>query len=221
MKLILGIDTSSSIGSVSLSYGYRTIGEISLEITAKSSERLIPAIDFLLSNSGYRKSDIELVALSIGPGSYTGLRVGLSIAKAICYTNNIPMVAVCSLQALAERLPLAFFAVAPIIDARASFVYSALYKWEQEKIPPKARRFEEFLEMLPNDIIIFTGADVEKFAEKIKEGRGDKAVIAHEWVRTPSALVVAQIGYRKFLEEDIVDIDMVIPEYLRDFMPVQ
>ncbi|MFP4458372.1 MAG: tRNA (adenosine(37)-N6)-threonylcarbamoyltransferase complex dimerization subunit type 1 TsaB [Candidatus Zixiibacteriota bacterium] len=217
--LVLGIDTSCKIGSVSLSEGQRPLGEISLEISARSSEKVMPAVDFLLKQTNRDRRDIGLVALSIGPGSYTGLRVGLSTAKAICYANNIQMVTVNTLHALAERLPLAFFAVAPLIDARASLVYSALYKWGEEKIPTKARKLDDFIDMLPDDMVIFTGLDLNKFGDKIKEKLGEKAVLAHNWVRFPSALVVSHIGFPKFLDGDTADIDGITPEYLRDFMP--
>lgn len=217
--LILGIDSSCSIGSVSLSLDDMPLGEISIEISARSSEKIIPAVDFLLKQTGYSRKEIGLIALSIGPGSYTGLRVGLSSAKAICYANDIPLVKVNTLQALAERLPLAFFAIAPIIDARASLVYSGLFKWGTEKIITKARKLDEFIDMLPDDIVIFTGVDIDKFREPIKDKLGDKAVFAHKWVRFPSALVVSHIAYPKFLKNDIVNIDTVTPEYLRDFMP--
>ncbi len=217
--LILGIDTSCNTGSLAFTSGDKPIAEVTLDIKGKGTERIVPTIDFLLKQTKFDKSQIELVAVSIGPGSYTGLRVGLSTAKAICYANDIPIVPVGSLRALAARLPLAFFPIAPLIDAHSAFVYSAMYKWGKEKIPVKARKLDDFLELLPKDIVIFTGADLQKFMEKIKNKLGDRAVFAHEWTRIPSASIVASMGYKKFLAGNTVDVDSLTPEYLRDFMP--
>ncbi len=216
--IILGLDTSCNTGSLAITEGDRPIAELTLDIKGRGTESLVPSIDFLLAQNGYSKKDLDLVAVSIGPGSYTGLRVGLSTAKGISYASGIPIVSVGTLRGLASRLPLAFFPVAPVVDAHSSFVYSALYKWGSERIPPRARKLNDFLELLPKDIIIFTGIDLHKFQDRIKEELGERAVFAHRWARIPSASVIATMGYRKFLAGKIADTDSLTPEYLRDFM---
>ncbi len=221
-KLILGIETSTDTGSIALSLDDTPVSELTVDITSKGSERLVPVIDFMLSQSGFSSDLIDAVSLAIGPGSYTGLRIGLSTAKALCFANEIPLVTVCSLHALALRLPLAFFPVAPLIDAHASLVYGALFKWGQEDISPKAMKLVDFIELLPkNEIVIFTGPDLDTFREKINSVRSDNSVFADKWVRIPSAMIVSCLGYRKLSDGDIADLDELTPEYLRDFMPTE
>jgi len=217
--LILGIDTSAKIGSIALSDGERAVAELSLVIDSRCSERLIPNIDFILRESGYSKRDIELLAFSAGPGSYTGLRIGLSTMKAIAYAADIPMVAISSLMVLAGRFSLCDMPVVPVVDAHTALVYSAVYRRDQEIIAPEARTLDRFLHTLDEERYLFTGIDSYKFIDRIKDIMKERAIFAPRLHCLPSALTLIDLALKKADEKDFVDIDNYSPEYLRDFSP--
>ncbi len=107
---------------------------MTLNIKKTHSERLMPLIDRLLAETGLEREEIEAVAVSAGPGSFTGLRIGVSTARALSQGLQIPAVSVCTLSALAEAVPTPGTLICPILDARRSQVYTALFKRSAE--PP-------------------------------------------------------------------------------------
>ena len=125
---VLGIDTATMMGSIGLIDDEGAIAEYSLNIRATHSERLMPAIDRLLKDSGIMPKDIDGFAVSIGPGSFTGLRIGLATVKGFAMGCNKPVAAVSTLEALAFNLAYAEYLICPILDARRNEVYAAMFK---------------------------------------------------------------------------------------------
>ena len=132
MALILSLETSSTVCSVALAQDGHLIGSSELRLEKSHSSHITVLIQQLLENTGFTEKDLSAVAVSGGPGSYTGLRIGTSTAKGLCYALNIPLIAVSTLQAMAQETvqfmpnPETYF-FCPMIDARRMEVYTALY----------------------------------------------------------------------------------------------
>ena len=115
---ILGIETSTYSGSIALADGDALTGEYFFNAGPSHTEKLVPSIDMLLSDCGVAKPDLEGIAVSLGPGSFTSLRVGISSAKALAYALKIPVTGVSSLEVLAYNALLSERTIVPVIDAR-------------------------------------------------------------------------------------------------------
>jgi len=138
--LILALDTATLVSSVALAAPDRLLAELTLQTKKTHSERLMPHIEQLLALADADKADIGAVAVSIGPGSFTGLRIGLATAKALAYALRIPLVGVPTLAALAFGCPAPGALLAPTMDAQKGNIYVALYRWQDgdlvEEMPP-------------------------------------------------------------------------------------
>src|SRR5438876_6200983 len=143
---VLAVETSTLAGGAALLDGGLVVGEYTLDISLTHSERLMGTIDRLLTDAGWTVHDLEGLAVSVGPGSFTGLRIGLSTVKGLALALTIPIAAVPTLDAMAAALPFAELPVCPVIDARKGEVYASLYRWDDDgmrrewdylAVPPK------------------------------------------------------------------------------------
>jgi tRNA threonylcarbamoyladenosine biosynthesis protein TsaB len=125
---ILGIDTSTMMGAVGIVEDGLLIAELRTNIAVTHSERLMLHVDGLLKSAGLTLTDIDGFAVTVGPGSFTGLRIGLAAAKAMAYAAAKPLAGVPTLDVLADNLPYCKYQVAPVLDARKKMVYAAVYK---------------------------------------------------------------------------------------------
>src|SRR4029450_1777971 len=133
MKL-LAVESATLSGGAAILDGDRLLGEITLNIAITHSERLLSAVDRLLADCGLAPADLEGLAVSVGPGSFTGLRVGLATGKGRGMARELPTPPVPTLDALAARLPFADAPVCPILDARKNEVYLSLYHWRDDRM---------------------------------------------------------------------------------------
>ena len=120
---ILALETSTLAGSAALLEGGRIVGESLLDVALTHSERLMAMVDRLIQDSGWRATDLEALAVSTGPGSFTGLRIGIATAKGLALALGVPVAPVPTLDALAWNLPFADALVCPLLDARKGEVY--------------------------------------------------------------------------------------------------
>ncbi len=214
---ILAIETSTMLGGVAIVDEEGLISEIRLNVSVEHSERLIPEIAHLLEESRLSISDIEAFAISAGPGSFTGLRVGMATVKGLCYATGRPMVAVPTLDAMAWSFPYSRYPVCPVIDARRSQVFTAIYRWERdgfitlkESSVVDRSRFVEFVRsILPDEEVIITG-NGHLFYKGI-EG----FLIPPPEKLYPSAVNVGLVGLRLAKEGRFVDPEGFTPLYLR------
>lgn len=125
---VLAIETATMVGSIAIVDAARVISELTLNVRATHSERLMAAIDRLLSDAGLAVNDMDGIAVSIGPGSFTGLRIGISAAKGLAYASGKPLIGVPTLDALSLNLPFSRYQICPMQDARKEEVYAALYR---------------------------------------------------------------------------------------------
>jgi tRNA threonylcarbamoyladenosine biosynthesis protein TsaB len=216
MKL-LAVESATLSGGVALLDGDTLLGEITLNIALTHSERLMSAVDRLLDDCGLAPADLDGLAVSVGPGSFTGLRVGLATVKGLAMALDLPVAAVPTLDALAARLPFADAPVCPILDARKGEVYLSLYRWREDGM---AREWDYLA--LPPELaaarleapVILLGDGIEACRPWL-ERLGTGARVAPVAQRLPSAAAVAGLGRTALAAGAGVDAEALAPFYLR------
>ena len=216
MKL-LAVESATLSGGVALLDGDRLLGEITLNIAITHSERLMSAVDRLLADCGLGPADLDGLAVSVGPGSFTGLRVGLATVKALAMALDLPVAPVPTLDALASRLPFADAPVCPILDARKGEVYLSLYRWRGDSM---AREWD-YLALAPEAAaarleppVILLGDGVEACRPWL-DRLGAGARVAPAAQRLPSAAAVAGLGLAVLAGGGGVSAEALAPLYLR------
>jgi tRNA threonylcarbamoyladenosine biosynthesis protein TsaB len=215
---ILGIETSTKTGSVAVVSENGVIAQYSLNIEVTHSERLMSTVDRVLKDTGLAVSDLLGFAVAIGPGSFTGLRIGLSTVKGLALATGNPVAAVPTLQALAWNLPYAAYPVCPLLDARKNEVYAALYRFDgtalvqvlPEAAIPIARLAERFSEKT-----VFTGEGSRIYRTEIQKIFGERAVFAPHSAILPSGATVAEIGLDMIKSGRQAELDSLTPMYIR------
>jgi tRNA threonylcarbamoyladenosine biosynthesis protein TsaB len=217
---VLAIDTSTMFGGVAVMDDLSgLIVEVRLNVKSTYSERLMTTVDYALKKSGYKLSDIDFFAVSTGPGSFTGLRIGLSTVKGFAYATGKPIVSVPTLEALAYNFPFCLYPVCTLLDARKKEVYAALFKWEDEGfirlISEDSIRIDRFLEKLSLEKAIFTGDGAILYRDKIFSILDKRAIFALPDKMVPSPALVASIGMKKALNGEFSEPISLIPSYIR------
>jgi tRNA threonylcarbamoyladenosine biosynthesis protein TsaB len=217
---VLAIDTSTMFGGVAVMDELSgLIVEVRLSVKSTYSERLMTTVDYALKKSGYKLSDIDFFAVSTGPGSFTGLRIGLSTVKGFAYATGKPIVSVPTLEALAYNFPFCPYPVCTLLDARKKEVYAALFKWENEGfirlISEDSIRIDRFLEKLSVEKVVFIGDGAILYRDKILSILDKKAIFAPPDKMLPSPAHVASIGMKKALNGEFSEPISLIPSYIR------
>lgn len=216
---ILALETATIAGSVAVfddSEGL--ISEITINVKIAHAERLMNSVDMLLKASAVSIKDIDAFAVSIGPGSFTGLRIGLSTAKGLAFATNKPLVPVETLDAFARTLPLCQHLICPMFDARKNEVYTALYRWQdslcKKIIPETAINPEDFLKKI-KEPTVFLGDGTKIYKKLILDILKDNAKFAPESKMSPSASSVAEIAIEKLKNGITADTVSLTPFYIR------
>ena len=182
------------------------------------AEKLHLFIAEVLSENNLKFSDLKAVAVSQGPGSYTGLRIGVSSAKGFCYALNIPLIAVDTLQLLAKQIQIEKGIILPMIDARRMEVFTAFYDKNFNQIRNvQAEIIDENSYAEIDEILHLVGDGTEKFKTTLTN---DKFVF-HSNVIYPSAKEMSALSYEKFQNHDFVDVAYFEPFYLKDFLIIK
>ncbi len=172
--MILAIETATPHGSVALVRGDEVLGELVLPPGRQMSATLLPAVMELMAGRVPAR-----VAVSAGPGSFTGLRVGMAAAKGFCFGWGVPLVPVPTLHALAHRFPLEGTTICPVLDARKKEVYAGLFRWEAGRCgrlcPDMAVAPEALPARLPPGPILFCGDGAAPFGPLFRERLGLRA----------------------------------------------
>ncbi|MCK5833687.1 tRNA (adenosine(37)-N6)-threonylcarbamoyltransferase complex dimerization subunit type 1 TsaB [bacterium] len=219
--LVLGLDTATSISSIALydSELGRSLGEISLESIARHSEKLIPNIDFLLSQKQLSYDSIDLIAISIGPGSFTGLRVALSTVKGIAYASHKPVVAVDSLMARAYAGVGIMDKVASCLDAKRGEVFGGIFAVGSNNL-------SIIKESAIFSIDNFINSCIESKTKFLVTDLADQAVVKPfiDSGLKPindiyNSIFLCKLGLIIYNSSGADDINLLLPKYLRDFMP--
>lgn len=212
---ILAIDTSSQNATVALLNEERLIGEYTINNKKTHSQIIMPLIEDLIEKSGLDISDIDVYATGIGPGSFTGLRIGVATCKALCQAGNKKIIGISSLEILAKSINFTDKTVCAIIDARRNDVYNAVYKSGMCLKADRTINIETLLDELGDSETIFVGDGVNIHKDLIKEKMGNKAFFAPKSVMMSKAGVLAEIAFEKALNNEFDDISTLNPIYLR------
>ncbi len=217
--LILAVDTTTPHGSVALLENSKLLAEVNCVSSLTHSERLLPAVDLILLERGLTIQDVDAFAVAAGPGSFTGIRIGLSTIKSFALASGKSIVPVSTLKALALKLKFPQNRLlCPLLDARKGEVYAALFEVRKgqltEVIPQSVYSPDQFFTRLPSHrIVSFIGNGVVVWKDKIFEYFKDKArfssrslFIAHE---------VGVLGYGMLRKGKELDLREVKPIYFR------
>ncbi len=216
MAIILNIETTTTNCSVSIGNNGMLVDVMEDNNNSYShSERLHVYIDTLLKRNGLTGNDIDAVAVSKGPGSYTGLRIGVSTAKGLCYAWDVVLIAVPTLSGLAQRVSVKKGLIVPMIDARRMEVYSAVFNATKEQIRETqaeiltATSFNSYLE---KDTVTFIGSGVSKFKQICNHPRAQ--FIENQ---ISSAKDMVGISFDNYKISNTEDVAYFEPYYLKEF----
>jgi tRNA threonylcarbamoyladenosine biosynthesis protein TsaB len=193
--ILLAVDTTTPSGSVALFRGHALLGEVDLESATTHSARLLRSIDVLLKSQGLGVREVEAFAVAAGPGSFTGIRIGVTTVKSLAFASKKPVVPVSSLTALASKLASPGVGLAaPVLDAKKGEIYAGLFEARdrglREVVPQGAYRPDAFVARLPaRRAIAFIGNGVSLLRDRITARLGVKA---HFPPRSP--FIAAEVG---------------------------
>ena len=216
---ILALETATLAGSIAIvDDAEGLIGEVRVNVRIAHAERLMPSIEWLLNASNTPVKEIDAFAVSIGPGSFTGLRIGLSTAKGLAFAANKPIVPVPTLDAFAGTMPFCLHMICPMLDARKSEVYAGLYRWEdnycKKILSETAIRPEDLLKTI-NEPVVFMGEGSRIYKSLISEVLKSNAIFAPPSRMSPSAATVAAIAIEKINQGITTDPLSLTPFYIR------
>ena len=218
MAYILAIETATEICSVALGKDEQCLALKENERENSHAEKLIVYIDEVLQQAAISMDSIDAVCLSEGPGSYTGLRIGASSAKGLCYALNKPLIAVSTLQAMAwgakEQFPQENW-FCPLIDARRMEVYSAVYNNSLEVVDEITNVIVDehfYADFLMQSSVVFSGNAVQKVQPVLLEN--SHAIFAST---KTSARYLLSLAYEKYKNNDFADTAYFEPFYLKEF----
>lgn len=216
--IILNIDTALEEATVSISENGKLLHQISNPNQKDHASFLHPAIKKILDTNGYAASNINAIAVTLGPGSYTGLRVGLAAAKGLCYAWGKPLIGIGTLQVLAASVReyaegIAQAVICPMIDARRMEVFTALMNMEgQYTVEPCAMILNEnsFDDLLNQHPIIFTGNGAPKFQDITKHRN------AHFYQHNNLTSSLAALSLQNWQQQSFIDIHLSEPLYVKE-----
>ena len=216
---ILAVETATLAGSVALVEDDRLLGEITLELPRKHSERLIPSVEFLLGQLKVKPEELDGLAVDLGPGSFTGLRVGLAAMKGLAFSLNKPLVGVGSLEIMAENLAAANGLLCPVLDARKGQIFTALFRAKGSGRP---ERMSEDWVLAPQELAARIAEPVTLFGDGsrayeavFRETLGGRAQWAAPGVDAPRAFHCGRLARPRIEAGEGQDPDGLTPNYLR------
>lgn len=227
---VLGIETATAVCGASVVGDGKILSHHFLEAQHVHSEKLMTVIDETLKESHLSIESLDGIAISIGPGSFTGLRIGLSTAKGLAFASGKPLVAVPTLLGLAFNARIQHIAssgqiILPMIDARRDEVYCAVYRNENDGLhelaPAQAQPLGN-IEMLAreeeNILVVGDGADkFQKFLAMKSEQFKQRFIVPSREQRICSAASIALLGEQKLSRDDVADVSSLEPLYVKDF----
>lgn len=220
LALILNIETSTKKCSVALFDDFRLISEKSLISDKYShSENLTVFIEEIFNEIQYSIKDLDAISVSKGPGSYTGLRIGVSTAKGLSYALNKPLISISTLKSMAycmSKKRKEFDLYCPMIDARRMEVFSAFYNQKNElvrEVKADIIELDSYTDLLNNKILFFGDG-----SSKCKDVLVSDNAYFEEGIH-PSAIDMSELSYLKYKNKEFEDIAYFEPFYLKDFIP--
>ena len=208
---VLGVETSTLAGGVALLDEDRVVGEYLLDVGVTHSERLLAAVDRVLADARWTLDDVEAIAVAVGPGSFTGLRIGLGTVKGLAFARATRIAAVPTLDAMAAVLPFAALPVCPVIEARRDEVYTSRFRWTGTEMI----RDWDYLALSPDELGARLSEPTILIGPAARAVQSPYARSAPAARRMPSAACVAQLGVDRVRRGETVDAARLVPFYLR------
>lgn len=208
--LVLAIDTATKIGSVSLfDDKVGVIGELNLYVKVNHSAVIMEMISTLFKMTNYSIKDVDRVAVTVGPGSFTGIRIGVAVAKGLCYGTKKSIVGINELDLIAQNIEVVEELLVPLIDARKERVYYSIYEKKEGIIRVseyKDRELRTLLEELRGRKTIFCGDGAIAYEKIIREVLGDDAKIVSKGNSIPRSILAGQMAL-EMEEENLYTIE--------------
>jgi len=216
---ILTLDSSSLTGSVSLCQGEFPVAESLLNIRSTHSEKLLKQIDSMLEETGWQLADLDLLAVVTGPGSFTGLRIGIATIKGIAQVLNKPVIPVSTLQTIAMNLPLSSVPICAFLDARKSEVYTQLFEWHPAAGPmaiddPVVCPPEQLLSRLSGRVAL-VGDGVSLYRQMIEDILADRGLLPVATAHQLRAVNASWLALQAYRSEMISTAAEILPTYIR------
>lgn len=219
--LILAVDSTATVATAAITRGPQLLSLTVTDAGYTHSETLLPVIAAMLKNLHISVGDIGLFACAAGPGSFTGVRIGVAVVKGLAFGRDVPCAAVSALEALARNLSGLEGLFCPAMDARRGQVYNALFRAQDGKIerltPDRAISVEALAGELAayKDLSLYLAGDGCRLLEDSLPGHGITPARTPELLRRQNAFSVALCGYEAFLKGETVTADALAPIYLR------
>ncbi len=214
---VLAIETSTMLGGVAIADEKGLIAETRLNVKSTHSERLMATIDEQLRQSDMTLGDIDVFVVASGPGSFTGLRIGLSTAKGLCFATGKPLVMVPTLEAFARSFPFSKHPVCVMLDARRGEVYAAVFQWDKGfvKLLDEVSASPEDLFRDVDSPVVLAGEGAQVYRDRLLALLGERAMFAPLETMVPSPANVAILGLEKALQGEFTDASAAEPFYIR------
>ena len=216
---VLGIDTSTSCGTVGLIDDEQVLSDTLLNIPVTHSERLLGAIEFSLREARCSIEDVEGWAISLGPGSFTGLRIGVSTVKGLAFATGKPVAGMGTLDVLASQVSPTPYLICPILDARKKEVYSAFYRYGEGGV---LLRQSEDRVLRPEDLVkkiteqtILIGDGVRTYRDLLLRSLPSLAIFPAAPLHIPHGSMVAKLGFELLKKGDHLNVSTFSPIYIR------
>ena len=216
---VLALDTATEIGAIALVEEDRLMAQTQFRVEKTHSQNLWRTIRFLLSETGWGLEQIDLWAVSIGPGSFTGVRIGLATVKGLAWVTQKPVIGVSTLEILAWSVAPTPYLICPILDARRQEVYFAFYRYTPLGSVLMVREPGHLspLALVPEirEPAVFVGHGALRYQELWKEHLGSRALVPEVWSHPLSGFALAAIAQKRFRRGEGRSAGEVSPLYLR------
>jgi tRNA threonylcarbamoyladenosine biosynthesis protein TsaB len=192
--------------------------ETNITSTASHSERLIPSIDRLFRETGKKLEECDVVCVSIGPGSFTGLRIGLATAKGLAFAADKPIVGISTLETLARGIPFSRFPICPIIDAKKKEIFTSIYEWHKLDL----LSLEPEMAIKPDSLVkkiikptIFVGNGLFPYGDIFRQKLKSKALFVSHSYNFPRASILCELGLKRLTQNRVSKPEDLVPVYIR------
>lgn len=216
--IVLGIDTSTSCGSIGLIEEGKVISEYLLDRPETHSERLLRGIDFVLKNAHLSVNDIDGWVVSLGPGSFTGLRIGISTVKGLALATQKPVAGVSTLDVLAFQVSPTPYLICPILDARKGEVYTAFYRYDENSLrrvsPYKVLKPEELVHQIKEKTLL-VGDGIRNYGQYFQTVLPSFILYPSIPLHLPHGSILAILGFESLRKGESLDLASFTPLYVR------
>lgn len=215
---VLGIDTSTSCGSIGLVDEGKVISEYLLDCPETHSERLLKGIDFVLKDARLSVDDIDGWVVSLGPGSFTGLRIGISTVKGLALATQRPVAGVSTLDVLAFQVSPTPYLICPIIDAKKGEVYTAFYRYEENSLKRistyKVLKPEELVHQI-NEKTLLVGNGIRNYGQYFQSVLPSLVIYPPIPLHLPHGSILTLLGFECLRNGESLDLASFAPLYIR------